>query len=49
MNAASVIVLALVLAAAVAAVVFMVHRSRKAGSSACSGCALNKFCMTKRG
>ena len=48
MNAASWIVLGVVLALAVAAVCFSVHRRRKAGSSACCGCALHDVCCKNK-
>ncbi|MBO6169449.1 MAG: FeoB-associated Cys-rich membrane protein [Bacteroidales bacterium] len=47
MNLATAIVLGLVLAAAVAAVVFMIHRRKKSGSSVCSGCSLRSLCQRK--
>lgn len=47
MNAATAAVLAVILAAAIAAVVFSVHRSRKKDSSACCGCALRGLCSKK--
>ncbi len=45
MNLASAIVLGIVLAAAVAAIVFMIHRRKKSGTSACSGCSLRSLCQ----
>lgn len=45
MNLASTIVLGTVLAAAIAAVVFMIHRRKKSGTSACSGCSLRSLCQ----
>lgn len=47
MNAASWIVLGLVLAVAFVAVGFLVHRRRTLGSSACSGCALKGICRSR--
>ncbi len=47
MNAASWIVLVVVLAAGVAAAGFVVHRRRTLGSSACSGCALKGICRSR--
>ena len=45
MNAASWIVLGVVLAAAAAAVGFIFHRRRRYGSAACNGCALKGMCV----
>ena len=47
MNAASWVVLGVVLALAASAVVFLVHRRKRYGSSACSGCALKDICSKK--
>ena len=47
MNAASWIVLGVVLAAASGAMAFLLHRRRTAGTSACSGCALRELCRRK--
>lgn len=44
MNAASWIVLGVVLAAAAVALGFIVHRKRRYGSASCSGCALKGVC-----
>ena len=44
MNAASWIILAIVLAVAAGACAFLVHRRRTAGSSACNCCALKGLC-----
>ena len=44
MNLATVLVLAVILLAAVVAVVFLIHRKRHLGSSACCGCALRNVC-----
>ncbi len=47
MNAASWIVLGVVLALAACAVGFLLHRRRRYGSAACSGCALKDICCKK--
>jgi hypothetical protein len=44
MNLATIIVLVFVVVAAVAAVAFMVHRRKRAGSEICCGCALRNYC-----
>ena len=44
MNAASWIVLGVVLAAAAAALAFTIHRRRRSGSAACGDCALKSLC-----
>jgi len=45
MNAATAIVLAVVLSAVAVAVAIIVHHRRKAGTSACCGCALKDLCL----
>ncbi len=44
MNAASWIVLGVVLAAASVALGFIIHRRRRYGSAACEGCSLKNIC-----
>ena len=47
MNAPTAIVLGIIVLAAAAAVAFIVHRSRTAGSSSCTSCSLRSLCNKK--